>query len=88
MEKTRMTRVEMFNAIKARVTDNAEMVAFLDHQIELIENKSVKKKFQYRKRYYPVATVFKKWITREQAWFQYRKRYYPVATQDDHGCMG
>ena len=44
MEKTRMTRVEMFNAIKARVADNAEMVAFLDHQIELISKKSENKK--------------------------------------------
>lgn len=44
MEKTRKTRVEMFNAIKERVADNAEMVAFLDHQIELISKKSENKK--------------------------------------------
>lgn len=43
MEKTKMTRVEMFNAIKERVADNADMVAFLNHQIELISNKSNKK---------------------------------------------
>lgn len=43
MEKTKMTRVEMFKAIKERVLDNEDMVAFLDHQIELIENKSSKK---------------------------------------------
>ena len=44
MEKTKMTRVEMFNAIKDRVSDNADMVAFLDHQIELIAKKSSNKK--------------------------------------------
>lgn len=44
MEKTRMTRVEMFNAIRERVADNADMVAFLDHQIELISKKSTNKK--------------------------------------------
>lgn len=44
MEKTKMTRVEMFNAIKERVADNADMVAFLDHQIELISKKSTNKK--------------------------------------------
>lgn len=44
MEKTKVTRVQMFKAIRERVLDNADMVAFLDHQIELIENKSSKKK--------------------------------------------
>lgn len=44
MEKTKMTRVEMFNAIKERVSDNADMVAFIDHQIELISKKSANKK--------------------------------------------
>ena len=44
MEKTKMTRVEMFNAIKERVSDNVDMVAFLDHQIELISKKSTNKK--------------------------------------------
>lgn len=43
MEKTKMTRVEMFKAIKERVLDNEDMVAFLDHQIELISKKSNKK---------------------------------------------
>ena len=44
MEK-KMTRVEMFNAIKAipAVAENEDMVEFLDHQIELASKKSVRK---------------------------------------------
>ena len=38
MEK-KMTKKEMFALIKAEVKDNAEMVAFLDHEIELLEKK-------------------------------------------------
>ena len=30
----------MFSAIRAIVADNAEMVAFIDHEIELLERKS------------------------------------------------
>lgn len=35
-----MTKKEMFSAIRAIVVDNAEMVAFIDHEIELLERKS------------------------------------------------
>lgn len=35
-----MTKREMFVAIKAIVADNAEMVAFIDHEIELLDKKS------------------------------------------------
>ena len=35
-----MTKKEMFNEIRAIVADNAEMVAFIDHEIELLEKKS------------------------------------------------
>jgi len=35
-----MTKKEMFSAIRAIVADNAEMVAFIDHEIELLERKS------------------------------------------------
>lgn len=40
----KMTKVEMFNAIKAVVADNAEFVAFIDHEIELLNRKSSNKK--------------------------------------------
>ena len=34
-----MTKKEMFTAIRAIVADNAEMTAFIDHEIELLERK-------------------------------------------------
>lgn len=34
-----MTKREMFEAIKVAVADNAEMVDFLDHQIDLLKRK-------------------------------------------------
>lgn len=34
------TKREMFMAIKDKVLDNAEMVEFLDHQIELLDRKA------------------------------------------------
>lgn len=40
----KMTKVEMFNAIKAVVADNEEFVAFIDHEIELLNRKSSNKK--------------------------------------------
>ena len=38
-----MTKVEMFNAIKGLVADNAEMVEFIDHEIELVEKRNARK---------------------------------------------
>ena len=35
-----MTKREMFAEIRNIVADNAEMVAFIDHEIELLERKS------------------------------------------------
>ncbi len=35
-----MTKKEMFTAIRKAVADNAEMVAFIDHEIELLNRKS------------------------------------------------
>lgn len=35
-----MTKKEMFTAIRNIVVDNEEMVAFIDHEIELLERKS------------------------------------------------
>lgn len=35
-----MTKREMFVAIKSLIADNAEMVAFIDHEIELLDKKS------------------------------------------------
>ena len=35
-----MTKREMFTAIRAIVVDNAEMVAFIDHELELLNRKS------------------------------------------------
>jgi len=42
----KMTKVQMFNAIKAlvEVSANADMVAFIDHEIELLNRKSSNKK--------------------------------------------
>ena len=38
-----MTKIEMFDAIKAVVADNQEMVDFLDHEIELVRKRNSKK---------------------------------------------
>lgn len=35
-----MTKREMFTEIRAMVADNAEMVAFIDHEIDLLNRKS------------------------------------------------
>lgn len=43
MEK-KMTKVEMFNAIKEVVADNKEMVTFIEHEIELLQKKSTNRK--------------------------------------------
>lgn len=40
----KMTKVEMFNAIKAVVADNEEFVTFIDHEIELLQRKTSNKK--------------------------------------------
>ena len=40
----KITKKEMFTMIKAQVKDNAEMVAFIDHEIELLDKKSSNKK--------------------------------------------
>jgi len=42
----KMTKVEMFNAIKAvaEVSANSDMVAFIDHEIELLNRKAQNKK--------------------------------------------
>lgn len=34
-----MTKKEMFVALRARIADDAEMVAFIDHEIELLSRK-------------------------------------------------
>jgi len=39
-----MTKREMFTAIRAIVADNAEMVAFIDHEIELLDKKKTSAK--------------------------------------------
>lgn len=44
MATKKMTKVEMFSAIREVVADNAEMVAFIDHEIELISKKASSKK--------------------------------------------
>ena len=40
----KITKKEMFTMIKSQVKDNAEMVAFIDHEIELLDKKSFNKK--------------------------------------------
>lgn len=35
-----MTKKEMFTAIRARVEDDAEMTAFIDHEIELLNSRA------------------------------------------------
>ena len=44
MATKKITKVEMFTAIREVVADNAEMVAFIDHEIELISKKAASKK--------------------------------------------
>lgn len=39
-----MTKKEMFAEIRNRVADNAEMVAFIDHEIELLSRKRTSSK--------------------------------------------
>ena len=43
MEK-KITKVQMFGMIREVVADNADMVAFIDHEIELLQNKANKPK--------------------------------------------
>jgi DNA-binding transcriptional ArsR family regulator len=43
MEK-KITKVQMFGMIREAVADNADMVAFIDHEIELLQKKSNKPK--------------------------------------------
>lgn len=40
----KITKKEMFTMIKAQVKDNADMVAFIDHEIELLDKKASNKK--------------------------------------------
>ena len=40
----KITKKEMFTMIKAQVKDNAEMVAFIDHEIALLDKKASNKK--------------------------------------------
>lgn len=35
-----MTKIEMLNSIRTAVSDNADMVAFIDHEIELLQRKA------------------------------------------------
>ena len=42
MENKKMTKKEMFREILKRVSDNTEMVEFLNHEIELLERKASK----------------------------------------------
>ena len=39
-----MTKIEMFNEIRKAVADNSEMVAFIDHEIEILKTRSASKK--------------------------------------------
>ena len=40
----KMTKIEMFTAIREVVSENADMVAFINHEIELISKKAASKK--------------------------------------------
>ena len=40
----KITKKEMFTMIKAQVKDNADMVAFINHEIELLDKKASNKK--------------------------------------------
>ena len=42
MANTKMTKVEALNAIRTKVTDVPELVAFCDHELELLAKKSEK----------------------------------------------
>lgn len=41
-EIKKMTKKEMFESLKGYVADNTEMVAFIDHEIELLNRKASK----------------------------------------------
>lgn len=38
-----MTKRENYNAIRAIVSDNAELVAFIDHELELLDRKNARR---------------------------------------------
>lgn len=40
---TKMTKRDYFNALRARVADDAELVAFIDHEIDLLNRKNERK---------------------------------------------
>lgn len=40
---TKMTKRDYFNALRARVADDAELVAFIDHELELLARKNERK---------------------------------------------
>lgn len=40
----KITKTQMFNAIREVVIDNPDMVAFIDHELELLAKKSANKK--------------------------------------------
>ena len=40
----KITKAQMFAQIKAKVADNADMVAFIDHELELLAKKADSKK--------------------------------------------
>lgn len=40
----KMTKIQMFEAIKAVVADNEDFVSFIDHEIELLNKKASNKK--------------------------------------------
>lgn len=40
----KMTKIQMFEAIKAAVADNEDFVSFIDHEIELLNKKASNKK--------------------------------------------
>lgn len=42
MTNTKMTKAEALNAIRAKVVDTPELVAFCDHELELLAKKSEK----------------------------------------------
>ena len=46
MAQNKITKAQMFNMIKAvpEVAENADMVAFIDHELELLAKKSANKK--------------------------------------------
>ena len=40
---TKMTKKDYFNALRARVADDADLVAFIDHELELLAKKNERK---------------------------------------------